>query len=225
MLALMFATTRTRRIGGERRSDTLGEELIVRMPGLAMGFAPWALFLAMPRLPGDGAFAYAGTIATVVAVALTLWARSRSCATVLEAAAIPTFTVLTLAAVVGTTSMQDWFRVYAPAVTLWALTAVMVASLVTVPFTERHARRSLPESYWRSPHLHTINRRLSLVWSGCTAVAAAGVTAATAVTRGPADESGQYLTLSLAWLLPVVSVLIACRYTEHATNRAGRSST
>ncbi|WP_043809624.1 hypothetical protein [Rhodococcus triatomae] len=197
----------------------------MRMPGLAVGFAPWALFLVMPRVPGDGAFVYAGALATVVAVALTLWARSRLCATTLEAAAIPTFAALILLALFGTPSVHDWLRVYAPAVTLWALTAVMATSLATVPFTERYARRSLPESYWQSPHLHTVNRRLSLVWFGCTALAAAGVTAATAVTRGPAaGETEQYLTLSLYWVVPAVSVLIACRYTEHATNRAGRSS-
>lgn len=197
----------------------------MRLPGLAAGFAPWALYLVMPHPLGGGALVYAGTIATGVALAVTLWAQARSGVNVLEAAAAATFAALTVAALVGGEPVRDWLRVYSPAAALWVLAAVMVLSMRTVPFTERYARQSLPESYWLSPYLRAINRRVSLVWSGCTLAAAVSVTAAPSIARSCAGQTAQYLTLSLTWAIPLVLVLVACRYTERATNtRAGRVS-
>ncbi len=203
----------------------------MRLPGLAVGLAPWLLYLVMPHPADSGALIYLGATATVVAGALTWWARARSRTTLLGSAATWTFAAVTVAALVGGESARDWLRTYSPAATLWVLAAVMVLSIRTVPFTERYARQSLPESYWHSPLLHAINRRISLVWAGCTLVAAVSVTAAATVgvrvptARVPAGGLAPYLALSLAWVVPVAAILVACRYTDFATNSsAGRAS-
>ncbi|MBQ7803957.1 hypothetical protein [Rhodococcus sp. (in: high G+C Gram-positive bacteria)] len=189
----------------------------MRFPGLAVGFVPWVFYLVMPHPLGSGALIYASAIATVVAIAMTVWNRAPSGAKLLEVASAVTFAALTAAALVGDAHTQDWLRVYSPSAALWVLTAVMVLSVPTVPFTEQYARQSLPESYWRSPYLRSINRRISLVWSGCTLAAAVSVTAAATVHRDVA-AAAQYLTLSLTWVLPLMLTLAAYRYTERAAN-------
>lgn len=196
----------------------------MRFPGLAVGFVPWVFYLVVPHPLGDGALIYAVVIATAVAIAMTMWNRARSGAKLLEITAATAFTVLAVAVLVGGESLQVWLRVYSPAAVLWVLTAVMVVSVLTVPFTEQYARQSLPESYWRSPHLRAINRRISMVWSACTLAAAVSVSVA-AIAHGNGGAP-QYLTLSLTWVLPLVLALAAYRYTEHAANtRAGRVPT
>lgn len=197
----------------------------MRFPGLAVGFVPWVFYLSTPHPLGGGALVYASVIATAVAMAMSLWTRKRSGIKPLEATAAATFTVLTAAVLVSGEPTRDWLRVYSPAVALWVLAAVMVLSVLTVPFTESYARQSLPQSYWHSPHLRSINRRITLVWSGCTLAAAVSVSAAASAhdNGGPAAP---YLRLSLSWVLPLVLVLAAYRYTEHAANpRAGRRPT
>lgn len=197
----------------------------MRFPGLAVGFVPWGFYLVLPHPLVGGALIYAAVITTAVAIAMTVWNRTRSGATLLEITAAAAFTVLAGVVLVGDEPVKAWLRVYSPAAILWILTTVMVFSILTVPFTEQYARRSLPESYWRSPHLRTINRRISMVWSACTLAAAVSVSVA-AIAHGDGDAPAQYLTLSLTWLLPLVLALAAYRYTEHAANtRAGRVPT
>lgn len=193
----------------------------MRFPGLAVGFVPWVFYLVMPHPLGGGALVYASVIATVVALAMTAWNQGRSGANLLEVSAAATFAALTAATLDGGEPVRDWLRLYTPAAVLWVLTAVMVLSVLTVPFTEQYARQSLPESYWRSPHLRSINRRISLVWAGCTLAAAISVSAA-AIAQNNRDESAQYLALSLTWMLPLVLALAAYRYTEHAANTRTR---
>ncbi|WP_158171385.1 hypothetical protein [Rhodococcus sp. JT-3] len=193
----------------------------MRFPGLAVGFVPWMFYLVMPHPLGGGALVYASVIATVVAIAMTLWTRARSGAALLEVAAAATFAAITVAVLVCGEPVRDWLRVYSPAAVLWVLAAVMVLSVPTVPFTERYARQSLPESYWHSPHLRSINRRVSLVWSGCTLAAAVSVSAA-AIAHGNSAETAQYVTLSLTWVIPLVLAFLAYRYTERATNTMAR---
>ncbi|WP_158171392.1 hypothetical protein [Rhodococcus sp. JT-3] len=197
----------------------------MRFPGLVVGFVPWVFYLVMPHPLGGGALVYASVIATVVAIALTLWTRARSGAKLLEVSAAVTFAALTVAVLVGGEPVRDWMRVYSPAAVLWVLAAVMVLSVLTVPFTEWYARQSLPQSYWCSPHLRSINRRISMVWSGCTLAAAVSVSAA-AIAHRNGGAAAQYLTLSLTWVLPLVLALAAYRYTERAANtRTGRAAT
>lgn len=206
--------------GPDGSSERRGER-DVRLPGFAVGLAPWALYLVMPH-PGDrGALVCVAVTATVVALVLTWWSRARSGTILLGCAAMSTFAVFTVAVLVGGEPGREWVRLYSPAATLWVLAAVMVLSLRTVPVTERYARQALPESYWQSPLLHSINRRISLVWAGCAVAAAVSVTVA--ATAGPVGRST--LSLTLVWLVPVGLILLAGRYTEFATTaRAHRSS-
>lgn len=184
----------------------------MRLPGMAVGFAPWVLFLVIPH---DGALTFAALVATGVAVSAALWSRGRSGIKMLDAAAVPTFAVVAALSTAG--PMAEWLRVYSSGMVLCVLAAVMIGSLLRRPFTEQYAREALPAEYWWSPHLHWLNMRISAAWAACTLAAAASVTVSLLV-------SDHYLALSLTWLLPLLLISAVTKYTSMVTGIASHQS-
>lgn len=189
----------------------------MRFPGLAVGFAPWALYLVMPHRLGEGALLFAGLVTAAVACALTRWTRGRSGIKLLGAAAVVTFTSIAAASLLVSDGVTRWFGAYSSGIVLFVLAAVMFRSLVGVPFTEQYSREGLPNEYWEAPRLHALNVRISLVWALCTLAAAVSVTIGSVVAEHNSSSLMQFLALSLSWLMPVLLMLIACRYMAIAT--------
>ncbi|WP_030176044.1 MULTISPECIES: hypothetical protein [Actinomycetes] len=195
----------------------------MRLPGFAVGLAPWLLFLVLPHdLAGSGPVAAALT-AAAVATTLTMWTKSLGGLNVLAAAGAATFAAIAVAGGIGGTATRRWLTDFSPATALFVLAAVMLLSVVTVPFTELYARQALPKDYWGSPQLRAINYRISLVWAYTTLAAALSVVGAQFFSRHLFDKPGTYLVYTLSWLIPILLILMAFRYTQITTR--GRHST
>lgn len=187
----------------------------MRLPGLAVGFAPWVLFLVMPHRQIERALTCAALVAVVVAVLATRWTRGRSGLKLLDVAAMPTFAVVAVLSAAG--PAQEWLRAYSSGVILLVLSGVMFGSLPWIPFTEQYAHEALPNAYWSSPHLHRLNVRLSGAWAVCTLAVAVSVVVAQYLSDPNPTATDQYVTLSLSWLLPVLLISVVVRYTATVT--------
>nr|WP_296774231.1 hypothetical protein [Rhodococcus sp. (in: high G+C Gram-positive bacteria)] len=189
----------------------------MRLPGLAIGFAPWILFLVMPHRLDDGAvLIFSGALSCAVAALLTWWSRGRSGIKMLSASAIPTFAALTAFTAIATDSARTWLGNYAPGAVLFVLAIVMFSTIPSAPFTEQYARESLPDDYWHAPRLHQLNTRVSLLWAITCLVAAASITTA-ALIATPETGVSVLSMLTLQWLVPVLLALAASRYTAVLT--------
>ncbi|OZD14735.1 hypothetical protein CH253_08935 [Rhodococcus sp. 06-156-3C] len=178
----------------------------MRLPGLALGFVPWALFLVMPHREGDHALLFSSILTALVALVLTHWTRGRAGIKWLGATAVLIFAGFAAASLVSFPS-STWLSEYASAIALFVLAAVMATSTLGVTFTEQYARESLPKEYWGAPRLRSLNVRISATWAVCTFAAALSMTVAAAV----ADPFSKYF--ALAWIVPVCLTLFASRYT------------
>lgn len=187
----------------------------MRLPGMAVGFAPWVLYLVLPH---QATMTFAAVVAFVAACATSQWTRGRSGLKLLDAAAVPTFAVLAALSAVGPAA--EWLRLYSSGTVLFVLAAVMLGSLLSTPFTEQYAHEALPAAYWRSPHLHWLNVRISGAWAACMFAAAVSVTVSQLVSDPRPSTLNQYLTLSLTWLLPVLLMSAVTRYTSIVTGIA-----
>jgi hypothetical protein len=162
--------------------------------------------------------------AAIVATALTTWTRGQAGKNFLAATAALTFDALTVIAAAGGDRLREWLADYSSAMVLFLLATVMLLSTAAVPFTERYARQGLPKDYWGSPQLRAINRRITLVWTGCTVAAALSVTAAEIIFAHMSGTTDQSFTYVLTWLIPILLVLGAYRYTDTVTAPEGRTS-
>jgi hypothetical protein len=195
----------------------------MRFPGFVAGLAPWLLFLVLPHDLDSTGPVPAALTATAVAIALTIWTKSLGGLNVLTAAGAGTFAAITVAGAICGTATRQWLTDFSPATALFVLAAVMLLSVATVPFTELYARQALPMNYWGSPQLRAINHRISLVWAYTTLAAALSLTAAQFFSRHLFDKPGHYLVYTLAWLIPILLLLAAFRYTQTIT-RSGHSA-
>ncbi|OZF48803.1 hypothetical protein [Rhodococcus sp. 14-2470-1a] len=178
----------------------------MRLPGLALGLVPWALFLVMPHRGGDQALLFSSILTGFVALVLTHWTRGRAGIKWLGAAAVLTFVGFAAASLLSVPS-TTWLPEYASGIALFVLAVVMATSTLGVTFTEQYARESLPKEYWGAPRLRSLNVRISATWAVCTFAAALSTTVAAVVT----DPFSKYFALT--WIVPVCLVLFASRYT------------
>jgi hypothetical protein len=189
-----------------------------------LSLIPWVLFSVMIERRGANAAGFAALAATVLALWLAAKDRESSGFKVIDLAGIATFGVLAVSCFVGGDRVTGWVADYGRGTATGVLAFVMLASAVTVPFTEQYARESVPREYWHSPVFRAVNRRISAVWGAVVAVTACGHLAAGALDPATSPNSGSRpLDLLLNWVVPVVLVLFAINFTRRAADNAGRA--
>jgi hypothetical protein len=134
-----------------------------------------------------------------------------------------TFGAIAIVAFTGGQPVDDWLANYGRGTATLILSAIMLLSVATVPFTEFYARASVPEEYWATTEFRSINRRISLVWAGAVFVMGVGhilagfidpLTHECGVT-GSAQPS-RLPDLVLNWDVPIAMIFFAARYTSRS---------
>jgi len=169
------------------------------------GFAPWIIFWVVA---GPSTWEYATLGALIAALILAAPDAERHSLKMLDVATIAFFAVLSVLAVFLDASDLTWLEDYSQAISSGVLAVVVLGSLAFVPFTEQYARESVPRELWDSPRFKMVNRQLTLVWGLVFAASAVcGVIAQNV-------DSGQDW---LNWIIPIVLIVGAFRYTNAVT--------
>jgi hypothetical protein len=189
-----------------------------------LSFLPWVAFSVLAtRHGGHGAVA-----ACLVATGLSIWfavkdsrASQSGRVKLIDATGIATFGVMTVIAALGSTSMQNHVIDFGRGGATFVLGAVMLGSVLFVPFTEQYARESVPQEYWHSRVFRSVNRRISAAWGAAVLVMAFGHLLAGAIDPASAPKSGaRPIDLLCNWVIPVLLVLWAIKYTKKVSTAA-----
>jgi hypothetical protein len=176
----------------------------------------------MAELLGANAVQYAAGLALAGSLALLVRNARRGSVSVLEGAAVATFSVLTAVAVVSSHSVRQDLVYYGRGGSAFVLAAVMLGSAFTVPFTEQFARQQVDRRYWGSPVFRATNRRISLLWAGLIAVMATSHLAAGALAASGHDRP--LLRIALNWGVPVLVLMRGLAATERVASEQGVSA-
>jgi hypothetical protein len=200
------------------------EELGVNTKNFFLSFLPWVAFSVLATRHG----AHGAVTACLVATVLSLWfavkdARGSQSGRIkiIDATGIATFGIMTVVAALGSTTMQDHVIDFGRGGATFVLGAVMLGSVLFVPFTEQYARESVPQQYWHSPVFRSVNRRISAAWGAAVLLMAAGHLLAGEIDPASAPNSGaRPVDLVFNWVIPVLLVLWAIKYTKKVSAAA-----
>ena len=195
---------------------------------MLISLIPWVAFTLLAGHAGTGAVGWAAALAGLLTVAIVAWGMreradgSRSSLKAIDAAGIVTFATMAALAFTGSPALHEHIADYGRGSCALILALVMLGSLLVVPFTEQYARESVPRQYWHSPVFRAVNRRISAVFGLAVMVAAAchlyaGYLGANAGLTHAAN-------LALNWVIPVLAILAAIKYTRARTALARTSA-
>ncbi|WP_072802990.1 hypothetical protein [Rhodococcoides yunnanense] len=187
---------------------------------MVLGLVPWILFAILTQRFGDNQVAFAALISAIAAVGIAYYQRSGGIK-IIEASAVVLFAAIAVVGFVGGESVDDFLADFARGGTTLVLAAVMLVSVVTVPFTEQYARESVDREYWDSPKFHSTNRKISLFWGATLLVMGVGHLVAGALQ--PLSDPGEgtrSVDLLLNWIVPIVLLVIAVKYTQRTAAAA-----
>jgi hypothetical protein len=174
---------------------------------VAMGFAPWIVFWVVSS-PSTWKWAALAALVVALGVVLPDLGARRGVST-LDGASILFFSVMSVLALVLPLSALAGLERYAQAISMALLAVVAVGGvLVGRPFTAYYARREVPREYWDTPRFRRTNRVISLVWGAAFAVVALAGVAAVRFAVAPD---------LLQWIVPIVALVAAQRFTEAYT--------
>jgi hypothetical protein len=200
------------------------EELVVNTKNFFLSFLPWVAFSVLATRHG----AHGAVAACLVATGLSIWfavkdSRGSQSGRIklIDATGIATFGIMTVVAALGSTTMQNHVIDFGRGGATFVLGAVMLGSVLFVPFTEQYARESVPQEYWQSPVFRSVNRRISAAWGAAVLMMAAGHLLAGAIDPASAPKSGaRPIDLLCNWVIPVLLVLWAINYTKKVSAAA-----
>jgi hypothetical protein len=181
---------------------------------LVLAFLPWIAYLVVVSLVGPAGVPWAAVLALLVAAGLVGQALAlRQAPKMLVLASGATFAVFAVLGFVAPAT-DVFLAGYGRGIAALVLALVIFASLPVMPFTEQFARDEVPRQYWDSPEFHGLNRRISAAWGA--AIAGSGVCniIATALLEPHAGA------LLVRLVLPVLFLVAAFRYTQHAASAA-----
>lgn len=175
---------------------------------VATGFAPWIIFWVVAS-PSTWEWAALAALVVSIGVIVPGLARHQG-ASALDLTGVACFAVLSVLALVLDRAALSGLENYAQTLSMAVLAVVAVGgALVGRPFTAFYARQDVPREYWSSPEFLRINRTISLVWGvAFVVIAAAGFVA---VRYG-------VLADLLQWVIPIVVIIAAARFTEAYTD-------
>ncbi|MFE9776895.1 hypothetical protein ACFYPA_01915 [Streptomyces sp. NPDC005775] len=183
-----------------------------RTGNLFFAFAPWIIF---DVIASPSTWEYAALAGLVSAVVLNLPDLRRGSLKVLEITGIAFFAVLSILALFLDRQDLYWVERYAQVLSSSVIAVVALGSLAFVPFTEQYARETTPREVWGSPVFRQVNRVLTLVWGGVFAV-----TALLGLLAVHTSSGGDWLN----WVIPVVLLVLAVRFTERYPDRVRERS-
>ncbi|MFF4704689.1 hypothetical protein ACWC4D_23760 [Streptomyces sp. NPDC001288] len=184
----------------------------MKSSNLVLGLLPWILFSFLTRQMGAGTVGWAALGACLICLVLTIRAACSDGLTTIDVVGVVTFGSLAATGLLGSDHIRHLLADYGRAGAAYLLAAVMLVSVLTVPFTEQYARVSVDRRYWKNPAFRSVNRRISLLWSAVVLGAALCHTLAGALGTN---------TLLLNWLLPALLGFLALRQTKAIAHRAG----
>jgi uncharacterized membrane protein len=177
------------------------------------GFIPWIIFWVVANSPSTWEYGAIG--AALAAVILALPSASRRRPKMLDVATIVFFVAVAVIGALLGAEDRDWLDRWSMVLSSGALGLIALGSLAFVPFTEQYAREQTPRELWGNPVFRRINRVLTLVW-GLTFLATAMLGCIAVVAPGTSDWTN--------WILPIVLIVGAFKFTARYPQRAGVSS-
>ena len=186
---------------------------------LLISLVPWLLFTIIAGHAGVSFVGWAAAAATAMTIVIVVRARRdrtatgrRSSLKVVDVAGIVTFAALTALAFTGSHDLRQHIVNYGRGACALVLAVVMLGSLLIVPFTEQYAREQIPPAYWHSPVFRALNRHISAAFGlAVLAMAVSHFVSGWLESRGDLTSARN---LVLNWVVPVVVILAAIRYTE-----------
>ena len=196
---------------------------------MLLGLLPWVVFSVLTQRAGASAVG----IAAVAAVALSAYFMATDGKghrlKIIPVTGVIGFGVIAVLAFSGGQGMSEWLADYGRGASALMLSAVMLISVITVPFSEQYARESVPKAYWSSPIFHAVNQKISALWGGAVLLMGCGHLLAGALDEAAinAGSSARPTDLLLNWLLPIGLVLLGVKGTKALAESAGttRSAT
>jgi hypothetical protein len=196
---------------------------------MLISLIPWVAFTLLAGHAGAGAVGWAATLAGLLTVAIVAWGMreraadgSRSSLKIIDAAGIVTFATMAALAFTGSPALREHIVEYGRGSCALILALVMLGSLLVLPFTEQHARESVPRQYWHSPVFRAVNRRISALF-GLAVLVSAVCHLYAGYLYAHADLS-HAANLALNWVIPVLAILAAIKYTRARTTLARKSA-
>ncbi|MDF3301400.1 hypothetical protein [Streptomyces tropicalis] len=193
------------------RSDVRPDKR-VRHSSIFFGFLPWIIF---DVVAGPSTWKFAALAAFVSALVLNVPDIRRGSVKALEVTGLVFFAVLCVLALTLDLQHLLWLETWAQTLSSGVIALVALVSLAFTPFTEQYARESTPREYWHSPKFKHINRVLTGVWGAVFAVSALLGLFAIRVS-GSSDWFN--------WVIPVVLLVGAVKFTNWYPDHAGGSS-
>ena len=184
-----------------------------------MSLIPWVLFTIIAGHTGSKFVGWAAAAAGVIVVVLTVKGFQdltpdgrRPSLKIIDAAGIVTFTVMAILAFTGSDSLRRNIVDYGRGACALILAVVMLGSILIVPFTEQYAREQIPREYWHSPEFKAVNRHISAAFG----IAVLAMTVCHFYSGYLESHTGLSTrdNLILNWVLPIVFVLAALKYTD-----------
>jgi uncharacterized membrane protein len=176
------------------------------------GFVPWIIFWVVAGSPSTWEYGAIGAALAAIILALP-WTTHRS-VKMLDAATIVFFVALAVVGAVVGAEDRDWLDRYSMVISSAALGLLALVSLAFVPFTEQYAREQTPREVWGNPEFRRINRVLTLVWA-LTFIATAVLGYIAVIAPGTSDWTN--------WILPIVLIVGAFKFTARYPERTGAS--
>jgi len=176
--------------------------------GVFIALIPWVLFTVVAQ---HGTLKLASVISLLCAVAISTPSIKAGRPKLLELGAVVAFTGFVVVAFAADPSVGAWVERYARGIAAALLAAIAFGSLAFTPFTEQYAREEVPQAEWSSPKFKSINRRLTTMWAAVfAAMVPFHVIAGLANTR--------ITNIGLNWVVPILLVLWAIKYTSAITD-------
>ncbi|WP_269857005.1 hypothetical protein [Streptomyces sp. RPT161] len=172
---------------------------------ILLGLLPWLLFSFVTQHLGADTVGYAALASCLIGMVLTVRGALVDGFKTIDAAGVLTFAALAAVGLTGGHHTRQLLVDYGRAGSAFALAVIMLISVLTVPFTEQYARSSVDRRHWNSPAFRSVNRRISLLWSGV--VFAAGVCHLIAGASGTGN-------LLLNWVIPLLLGATAVKQTK-----------
>jgi hypothetical protein len=193
-----------------------------------LSLIPWVLFTIIAGHAGSRFVGWAAVVAGLIVVGLTVKGfgdktpeGDRPSLKIIDAAGIVTFTVMAILAFTGSDSLRGNIVDYGRGACALILAVVMLGSILFVPFTEQYAREQVPRQFWHSPEFKAVNRHISAAFG----VAVLAMTVCHFYSGYLESHTGLSSrdNLLLNWVLPVVFVLAALKYTDRVKGAAPSS--
>jgi uncharacterized membrane protein len=176
------------------------------------GFVPWIIFWVVANSPSTWEYGAIGAALAGIILALP-WTTHRS-VKILDVATIVFFVALAVIGAVAGAEDRDWLDRYSMVISSGALGLLALGSLAFVPFTEQYVREQTPPEVWGNPEFRRINRVLTLVWA-LTFIATAVLGCIAVIAPGTSDWTN--------WMLPIVLIVGAFKFTTRYSERTGAS--